>query len=85
MIKKPIALIIAIYICFNISGQNKYRLEFNKEGKFRIAQFTDLHWIDGSPNCAKTVSTIKYILKTEKPDLVILTGDVAWKLPSRRP
>jgi len=85
MIKKTIALIIAVYICFNISGQNRHRLEFNKEGKFKIAQFTDLHWIDGSPNCSKTASTIKYVLKTEKPDLAILTGDVVWKLPSRRP
>lgn len=84
MIKRILVLALAMYICFNISGQNRYRLAFNKEGKFKIAQFTDIHWIDGSPNCARTDSTIKYVLETEKPDVAILTGDVAWNVPSRK-
>jgi len=84
--KKFTILIIAVFfICFNISAQKNITLKFNKEGKFRIAQFTDLHWIDGSPNCEKTIATIKYVLETEKPDFAVLTGDVAWKVPSRQP
>ncbi len=84
--KKISLFIITVLFCFlNISAQEKIKLKFKKDGKFRIAQFTDIHWIDGSPNCAKTIATIKYVLETEKPDLAVLTGDVAWKLPSRQP
>ncbi len=85
---KRIAFFILIFLLrgtMNLSAQENIKLKFNKDGKFRIAQFTDLHWIDGSPNCAKTASTIKYVLETEKPDLAILTGNIAWQVPSRQP
>jgi|WetSurMetagenome_2_1015567.scaffolds.fasta_scaffold108835_2 predicted MPP superfamily phosphohydrolase len=83
--KEIYALVIAIFICFNISAQKNIKLEFNKKGTFKIAQFTDIHWIDGSPNCEKTIATIKYVLETERPNLAVLTGDVAWQVPSRQP
>lgn len=60
-------------------AQNK--LSF-KEGKFKIAQFTDLHWSQNSPNCAKTTATIRAVLETEKPDIAILTGDVVTDRPA---
>lgn len=64
-------------------------LKFNN-GKFKIVQFTDLHWIADAEHALVNDSTIqlmKYVIKTEKPDLVVFTGDVvvssgaakAWK------
>ncbi|MDD2436042.1 MAG: hypothetical protein PHG27_06195 [Massilibacteroides sp.] len=50
----------------NFSAQESIKLKFNEDGRFRIAQFTDLNWIDGSANCNKTASTMKYVLETEK-------------------
>ncbi len=53
-------------------------LKFNNQ-KFRIIQFTDLHW-----NCApqydlqndSTETLIRTLVKEEKPDLIVFTGDV---------
>ena len=36
-----------------------------QNGKFKIVQFTDLHWTSGSPKCAETERTIRTILKSE--------------------
>jgi hypothetical protein len=62
---------------------NKIQLKFNDNGMFKIAQFADLHLIDGSPNIAKTSATIKYVLEAEKPDVAILTGDQMFDRPSK--
>lgn len=59
------------------------RLRFDETGKFKIAQFTDLHWSHKSPNCAVTTATIKHVLQTEKPRLAILTGDIVTDVPAR--
>jgi hypothetical protein len=64
------------------TGPDKIQLKFNSDGVFKIAQFTDMHFVDGSPNSAKTEATIKYVLQTEKPDVAILTGDQAIDVPS---
>jgi Predicted phosphohydrolases len=53
-------------------------LKFNNH-KFKIVQFTDLHWVN-SPECKKqndsTLCLIKTIAKEENPDLLIFTGDL---------
>jgi hypothetical protein len=65
--------------CVNVSAQTKTQLEFNAAGKFKIVQFSDLHLSKDSPHIAKTEATVRTVLETEKPDMVILTGDVVWK------
>lgn len=53
------------------------KLKFNSSGKFKIVQFTDIHYDYMNPPRSDSVLTIiKTILSEEKPDLVILTGDV---------
>ena len=47
-----------------------------KNGKFKIAQLTDVHWRGSSSETLKTQSTILSVLQTEKPDLLVLTGDI---------
>lgn len=53
-------------------------LKFNK-GTFKIIQFTDLHWISGSQFSKKNDSTTRLmeaVIRHERPDLVVLTGDI---------
>lgn len=46
------------------------------DGKFRIAQFTDMHWMPGSPQCDATEATIRAVIRAERPQLAVLSGDV---------
>jgi hypothetical protein len=62
---------------------NNIQLKYRDDGTFKIVQFTDMHFVDGSPNSAKTEATIKYVLETEKPDVAILTGDQVIDRPSK--
>src|ERR1035437_3125538 len=52
------------------------QLKFRQDGSFLIAQFTDLHLSDGGEADRKTQALIASILRTEKPDLSFLTGDL---------
>lgn len=58
------------------------KLRFNNEGLFKIAQFTDLHWDEASPNCAQTKAVIQHVLEMEQPDLAVVTGDVVTAPPA---
>jgi hypothetical protein len=60
-----------------------HRFAFNEDGKFKIAQFTDLHLIYRTPTEAVTIKLIKNILREEKPDIAIVTGDIANGAPDR--
>lgn len=59
----------------------KNSLRFNDKGRFKIVQFTDLHWDERSVKTQKTIQTMRSVLDKEKPDLILLTGD----LPASRP
>jgi hypothetical protein len=73
---------ISLSACRQTTAPDAVQLRFNDDGAFKIAQFTDLHFVDGSPNSATTEATIRYVLETEKPDVAILTGDQAIDVPS---
>ena len=59
------------------STSNKKTLRFNDQGTFKILQLTDTHicW-ENQEEYVKDLRQVCYILDTEKPDLVIFTGDV---------
>lgn len=52
------------------------RLRLRKNGTFKIVQFTDLHWQNGEKDDQATRQLMIRILQAEKPDLVVLTGDI---------
>jgi hypothetical protein len=56
--------------------KEKQKLAFNRDGKFRIVQFTDIHatHTDGETNHAYDI--MNKVLDLEKPDFVIYTGDI---------
>ena len=71
--------------CSLEQAQEKYRLTFNENGKFKVVQFTDLHLKHGDPTAARTLETVRTILAAEKPDIVVFTGDIVWNVPDRDP
>ena len=51
-------------------------LRFREDQTFTIVQFTDLHWQNGEPADQRTAALMAQVLDSERPDLVVLTGDV---------
>ena len=49
---------------------------YRPDGRFRILQLTDLHYQDGSGKDRKMLSLVRSLIEWERPDLVMLTGDV---------
>ena len=51
-------------------------LRFNKDGKFKIVQLTDIHYkYDDQANSQVGIDCINKVLDAENPDCVIITGD----------
>jgi 3',5'-cyclic AMP phosphodiesterase CpdA len=50
-------------------------------GKFKIVQFTDIHYVKSHPACNESLELIKEVLAAEKPDLIALTGDIVMMNP----
>lgn len=57
-------------------------LKFNQDKKFKIVQFTDIHWVPGNPNSEMAAERMNEVLDAEKPDLVIYTGDLVFGKPA---
>jgi predicted MPP superfamily phosphohydrolase len=52
-------------------------LQFNKNGEFKIVQFTDIHFKYGNPASDIALKRIGEVLDAECPDLVVFTGDMS--------
>ncbi len=52
------------------------QLKFDDAGRFKIVQFTDLHLHQGGDKDRQTMALVAEVLDIEKPQLVVLTGDV---------
>ena len=57
-------------------------LKFNKNGEFKIVQFTDIHFQYHNPASAIALKRINEVLDAERPDLVVFTGDVVYAAPA---
>jgi hypothetical protein len=57
-------------------GQKNTTLRFDREGQLKIVQFTDTHIEPKKGNNLDVYATIEKVMASEKPDLVVLTGDV---------
>lgn len=66
-----------------VSGNEMPRFAFNAEGKFRIMQLTDTHYISGDPRSERAMKNVCEMLDTEKPHLVIHTGDIIFGKPAK--
>jgi len=68
-------LMLSLLFIGLISCHSK-KLEFNENGTFKIVQFTDTHIHDETIQATPLDSLIQEVLDAEKPNLVILTGDI---------
>jgi 3',5'-cyclic AMP phosphodiesterase CpdA len=50
-------------------------------GKLKIVQFTDIHYVATNPAAKSSLKLIEEVLAAEKPDLVALTGDIVTMKP----
>ena len=75
--KKTISLLGLILFLFSSAyGQEKPVLKFNADLRFKIVQFTDIHFQYDSYRSDSSLVLMKTVLDREKPDLVMLTGDI---------
>lgn len=80
---KQIVLIATwLLACLQFTQAQQPTLQFNKDGKFKIVQFTDVHYIYQDPRSTVSIERINEVIDAEKPDLVIFTGDVIFGKPA---
>ena len=62
-----------------LSARSGPELRFRPDGKFKILQLTDTHYIASKPELSNPMlDDIRNYIKTEKPDLIIHTGDTIY-------
>lgn len=59
------------------------QLRFRPDGTFKIVQFTDMHF-NGSAKSEPALDCIDKVLDAEKPDFVMLTGDIIYASPAKK-
>ena len=75
--------IIAALCTLIAYGMHAQKLSFNKEGTFKIVQFTDIHYKHGNPKSDTALLLINRVLDREKPDMVVFTGDIVTGKPAK--
>lgn len=70
------ALFLLCCIVLSSAAEVDKRLQFNEQGKFKVVQFTDLHYGNNQYENDQSAVVQDAILAAEKPDLVIITGDL---------
>lgn len=76
LLRFRLTLILLLATTFCIA--QKRELKFSKDGKFKIVQFTDVHFKYGNPASDVALERINQVLDAEQPDLVVFTGDVIY-------
>lgn len=63
-------------LLLNLQVVMAQELKFNKDGRFKIVQFTDVHYIQDKEESKHSLEMIQATLEHENPDLVVFTGDI---------
>lgn len=75
-------ILFLIVLLLHVGGVFAQSLKFNQQGTFKIVQFTDLHYIYEDQRASVVLDCIDQVLRTETPDLIVLTGDVIYGKPA---
>lgn len=65
-----------------VTGARAQKLKFNKNGEFKIVQFTDLHYQSQNPRSRVALRCIDSVVQAERPDLVVFDGDNIYSRPA---
>ena len=57
------------------------KFNYGPGGTFKVLQFTDTHYIKGDPRSERALRCVEEMIATEKPDLIIHTGDIVFGRP----
>lgn len=74
-------LLCSLFALCAVCAAAQTRLHFRADSTFHIVQFTDLHHIQDHPKARRGLACIDEVLSAERPDLVVVTGDVVWGKP----
>lgn len=78
------SLIAALSMLLVSTALMAQKIQFSDKGELKIVQFTDVHYMFGKEPSKLSAECIESILDGEKPDLVVLTGDIVVKEPIER-
>ena len=82
---RKLVSILALSAClFSSCTQNTEapKLRFDENGEFKILQLTDLHYVYKDSRSDIMFERMEELLDFEKPDLVLLTGDLIYAPPA---
>jgi hypothetical protein len=82
---RVIYILTAIAAAVAMHAQKSLPLRFGSDGKFKIVQFTDVHYNpqpDGTGDYDVEAMIVK-VLNAENPDLVVFTGDIVGGRPQK--
>lgn len=68
----------------NEKDDSKRKFFYNKNGKFKILQLTDTHYIANNIKSDRAVKNVNEVIEKEKPDLIIHTGDIIFGKPAKQ-
>lgn len=74
-------ILVCFFILFSFAAIKAQKLNFNKDGLFKIVQFTDVHYVHGNSKSDTALLAIRRVLETENPDFVVFTGDIVTGKP----
>ena len=74
-------LTFALALCLALPLSSQSQLRFPKDGQLKIVQLTDLHYNMNKPAAKKVRDLVKGVLGTERPDLIMITGDAIFTSP----
>lgn len=81
--KSKLLILLLVILPLGCFASGRDPLRFGPDGKFKIVQFTDVHWQPGNPASEEAALCMDAVLDAERPDLVIYTGDLAFAAPAR--
>ncbi len=77
-----IPFFVAVSLLAAVLPVKAQQLCFDSRGEFKIVQFTDLHYQSQNPRSAAALQCIDAVVKAEKPNLVVFTGDNIYSRPA---
>lgn len=75
-------ILFLLFVTLLVGTAQAQSLRFRADGTFHIVQFTDLHYKLHNPAAKPATDCIDRVLDAERPDLVVITGDVVYSKPA---